>query len=108
MRPATTASSPRWHPSCFSPPHGKNYRSSMKSFIYRCSRRPRAALCDVPPAPANNTRRKPMRDESKLNDDPNERPCLILELPVLSDEAALQLSELLQRLIEHFDAGYDA
>jgi len=49
-----------------------------------------------------------MRDESKLNDDPNERPCLILELPVLSDEAALQLSELLQRLLEHFDAGYDA
>jgi len=49
-----------------------------------------------------------MRDESKLNDDLNERPCLILELPVLSDEAALQLSELLQRLLEHFDAGYDA
>lgn len=48
-----------------------------------------------------------MRDESKLNDDPNERPCLILELPVLSDESALQLSELLQRLLEHFDAGYD-
>ncbi len=49
-----------------------------------------------------------MRDANDPYDDPNERPCLILELPVLSDEAALQLSELLQRLLEHFDAGYDA
>ncbi len=49
-----------------------------------------------------------MRDANEPYDDPNERPCLILELPVLSDEAALQLSELLQRLLEHFDAGYDA
>jgi len=49
-----------------------------------------------------------MRDANELYDDPNERPCLILELPVLSDEAALQLSELLQSLLDHFDAGYDA
>ena len=35
-----------------------------------------------------------------------ERPCLILELPVLSDEAALQLSEWLQKLVEHFDDNY--
>jgi hypothetical protein len=49
-----------------------------------------------------------MRDANEPYDDPNERPCLILELPVLSDEAALQLSELLQSLLEHFDAGYDA
>jgi hypothetical protein len=49
-----------------------------------------------------------MCDANEPYDDPNERPCLILELPVLSDEAALQLSELLQRLLEHFDAGYDA
>ena len=49
-----------------------------------------------------------MRDANEPNDDPNERPCLILELPVLSDEADLQLSELLQSLLEHFDTGYDA
>ncbi len=49
-----------------------------------------------------------MRDANEPYDDPNERPCLHLELPVLSDEAALQLSELLQSLLEHFDAGYDA
>jgi hypothetical protein len=48
-----------------------------------------------------------MRDANKPNDDPNERPCLILELPVLSNEAALQLSELLQSLFEHFDTAYD-
>ena len=36
--------------------------------------------------------------------DLNDRPCLILELPMLSDEAALQLSELLQQLAEQFDS----
>jgi hypothetical protein len=49
-----------------------------------------------------------MRDANEPTHDINDRPCLILELPVLSDEAALQLSELLQSLVEHFDTGYDA
>jgi hypothetical protein len=40
--------------------------------------------------------------------DINERPCLILELPELSDEAAWQLSEFLQTLAEHIDAHYSA
>jgi hypothetical protein len=31
------------------------------------------------------------------------RPRLILNLPVLSDESALQLSELLKTLAKHFD-----
>ncbi len=31
------------------------------------------------------------------------RPCLILNLPVLSDESALQFSELLRTLAKHFD-----
>jgi hypothetical protein len=31
------------------------------------------------------------------------RPRLILTLPVLSDESALQLSELLKNLAKHFD-----
>ncbi len=31
------------------------------------------------------------------------RPRLILNLPVLSDESALQLSELLRTLAKHFD-----
>jgi len=48
-----------------------------------------------------------MRDANEPTHDINDRPCLILELPVLSDETALQLSELLQRLLEHFDTGYD-
>lgn len=47
-----------------------------------------------------------MRDTYEPTHDINERPCLILELPVLSDESALQLSELLQSLAEHFDTGY--
>lgn len=34
------------------------------------------------------------------------RHCLILELPELCDEAAWQLSELLQSLAEHIDALY--
>ena len=47
-----------------------------------------------------------MHDEPELDYDVNDRPCLILELPVLSDEAALRLSEFLQRLAEHFDAHH--
>lgn len=47
-----------------------------------------------------------MRDTCEPAHDINDRPCLILELPVLSDEAALQLSELLQSLAEHFDTSY--
>jgi len=35
-------------------------------------------------------------------------PCLILDLPELSDEAAWQLSEFLQTLAEHIDAHYSA
>jgi len=48
-----------------------------------------------------------MRGANEPNNDLSERPCLILELPVLSDEAALQLSELLQSLVGNFDTGYD-
>ncbi len=40
--------------------------------------------------------------------DVTDRPCLILDLPELSDEAALQLSDLLQTLTERFDALYSA
>ncbi|MGH7594268.1 MAG: hypothetical protein ACRELE_10525 [Gemmatimonadales bacterium] len=48
-----------------------------------------------------------MRDPNEPVHDLNDRRCLILELPELSDEAALQLSELLQQLAEHFDTCYD-
>ena len=37
-----------------------------------------------------------------------ERPCLILELPELSDEAAWKLSEFLQTLAEHLGTHYSA
>lgn len=47
-----------------------------------------------------------MTDLNEPDSDTGDRPCLILELPVLSDEAALQLSELLQKLAEHFDDNY--
>ena len=40
--------------------------------------------------------------------DITERPCLILELPELPDEAAWKLSEFLQTLAEHIDAHYSA
>jgi hypothetical protein len=40
--------------------------------------------------------------------DVTDRPCLILELPELSDEAAWQLAEFLQTLAEHIDAHYSA
>jgi hypothetical protein len=49
-----------------------------------------------------------MRDTYEPTHDINERPCLILELPVLSNKAASQLSDLLQSLVEHFDACYHA
>jgi hypothetical protein len=48
-----------------------------------------------------------MREANEPVHDINDRRCLILELPALSDEAALQLSELLQTLAEHFDTHYD-
>jgi hypothetical protein len=40
--------------------------------------------------------------------DVNDRPCLILDLPELTDEAAWQLSEFLQSLAEHIDTHYSA
>lgn len=47
-----------------------------------------------------------MSDINEPASDTGDRPCLILELPILSDEAALQLSEWLQKLAEHFDDNY--
>lgn len=47
-----------------------------------------------------------MSDIDEPDFDSGNRPCLILELPILSDEATLQLSELLQKLAEHFDDNY--
>jgi len=47
-----------------------------------------------------------MSDTNEPGYDISDRPCLILELPIISDEAALQLSELLQKLAEHFDDNY--
>ena len=47
-----------------------------------------------------------MSDFNEPDSDTSDRPCLILELPILSDEAAMQLSELLQKLTEHFDDNY--
>jgi hypothetical protein len=38
--------------------------------------------------------------------DVTDRPCLILDLPELSDEGAWQLSEFLQTLAERIDAHY--
>jgi hypothetical protein len=40
--------------------------------------------------------------------DITDRPCLILEPPELSDEAAWQLAEFLQTLAEHIDTHYSA
>jgi hypothetical protein len=40
--------------------------------------------------------------------DVTDRPCLILDLPELSDEAAWQLSEFIQTLAEHIDTHYSA
>ncbi|MGH8229634.1 MAG: hypothetical protein ACREU3_17315 [Steroidobacteraceae bacterium] len=49
-----------------------------------------------------------MPDDTEPNFDITERPCLILDLPELSDEAALQLSELLTTITERFEAHYSA
>lgn len=49
-----------------------------------------------------------MSEDTEPTFDVTDRPCLILDLPELSDEAALQLSELLQTLAEHFEAHYCA
>jgi hypothetical protein len=47
-----------------------------------------------------------MSDTIEPTHDLTDRPCLILDLPELSDEAAWQLSEFLQTLAEHIDAHY--
>jgi hypothetical protein len=49
-----------------------------------------------------------MPDTAEPTYDVTDRPCLILDLPELSDEAAWQLSEFLQSLAEHIDAHYSA
>ncbi|MGH8300558.1 MAG: hypothetical protein ACRET5_03730 [Steroidobacteraceae bacterium] len=49
-----------------------------------------------------------MPDTTEPTHDVTDRPCLILDLPELSDEAAWQLSEFLQSLAEHLDAHYCA
>jgi len=49
-----------------------------------------------------------MHEPTEPTYDITERPCLILELPELSDETAWQLSEFLQALAEHIDAHYSA
>jgi len=49
-----------------------------------------------------------MSDTTEPTHDVTDRPCLILELPELSDEAAWQLSEFLQILAEQIDAHYSA
>ena len=49
-----------------------------------------------------------MSDTTEPTHNVNDRPCLILDLPELSDEAAWQLSEFLQSLAEHIDAHYSA
>jgi len=47
-----------------------------------------------------------MSDTTEPTHDVTDRPCLILDLPELADEAAWQLSEFLQSLAEHIDAHY--
>lgn len=47
-----------------------------------------------------------MSDTTEPTYNVTDRPCLILDLPELSDEAAWQLSEFLQSLAEHIDAHY--
>jgi hypothetical protein len=49
-----------------------------------------------------------MPDTTEPTHDVTHRPCLILDLPELADEAAWQLSEFLQSLAEHIDAHYSA
>jgi hypothetical protein len=47
-----------------------------------------------------------MHDPIEPACDVNDRPCLTLDLPDLSDEAALQLSEFLHSLAEHIESHY--
>jgi FKBP-type peptidyl-prolyl cis-trans isomerase (trigger factor) len=49
-----------------------------------------------------------MSDTTEPTFDVTHRPCLFLDLPELSDEAAWQLSEFLQTLAEHIDTHYSA
>ncbi|MGA7540441.1 MAG: hypothetical protein WBW93_16920 [Steroidobacteraceae bacterium] len=49
-----------------------------------------------------------MPDITEPTHDVTDHPCLILDLPELSDEAAWQLSEFLQSLAEHIEAHYSA
>jgi hypothetical protein len=49
-----------------------------------------------------------MSDTTEPTHDLTDRPCLIMDLPELVDEAAWQLSEFLQSLAEHIDAHYSA
>jgi hypothetical protein len=49
-----------------------------------------------------------MNDPTEPTFDLGHRPCLILELPDLSDQAALQLSELLHSLAAHIESHYYA
>ena len=49
-----------------------------------------------------------MSDTTAPTYDVTHRPCLILDLPELSDEAAWQLCEFLQILAEQLDAHYSA
>ena len=49
-----------------------------------------------------------MPENTEPTQDVTDRPCLILDLPELSNEAAWQLSEFLQALAEHIDAHYSA
>jgi hypothetical protein len=47
-----------------------------------------------------------MSDTTEPTHELTDRPCLLLDLPELSDEAAWQLSEFLQALAEHINAHY--
>ena len=49
-----------------------------------------------------------MSDTTEPAYDVTHRPCLILDLPELSDEAAWQLCDFLHSLAEHIDAHYSA
>ena len=49
-----------------------------------------------------------MSEPTEPTHDVNDRPCLILDLPELDDEAAWQFSEFLQSLAEYIDAHYSA
>jgi hypothetical protein len=49
-----------------------------------------------------------MTDNTEPTFDVTERPCLILEMPELPDEAALELCEFLYSLAERFEDHYSA